>query len=472
MDSESPPRCAALALARARATVLAVPAAPRPSPQAPEPVAPPAGEPVRTWWVRFFFGRDAVLQRDPLRVLGLVALGIYFENYDLGLVNSALFQIARDLGIAPGETGFYLGAIRIGGLGTVLLIPFADRVGRRLVFLGTLVGMSLGTFATAFAQTPFQFAAIQMVTRCFMLTGAALSVVILVEEFPAEHRGAGLGLLAVLGGAGYGLGAILFAAIDVLPFGWRFLYVVGAVPLVLLPFFRRALRETTRFEAHRLARGRAGSQGVAAGWIDPIRALLRGHPRRVAAIGLAGMFAAMGSIAVFQYTAYFLQFERGWIPGQVTLMVIGAGVLGMFGNLAGGRGSDRFGRRRVGAVCLALAPCFALLFFYGSGAGTVLGWGLFVFCMAGGDLVVKAFSAEAFPTSHRGTSSGWLVAVQTVGWTVGLFAVGVATDGIEDLAGAVTGVSLTALVAAACVLLMPETGQRELEAISEEPGEG
>jgi MFS family permease len=123
------------------------------------------------WYLAPFFGREPALATGSLRVLGLVSLGMFFENYDMGLVNAALPQIAAELGMATDETGFHLGAIRLGGLGAFLILPFADRIGRRRVFLGALVGMSLGTLATALSQTPLHFTLLQMITRAFLLTG-------------------------------------------------------------------------------------------------------------------------------------------------------------------------------------------------------------------------------------------------------------------------------------------------------------
>ena len=403
-----------------------------------------------------------------MRLLHMVALGIFFENYDIGLVNAALPEIAVSLGMSTSETGYYLGAIRLGGFGTLLLVPFADRFGRRRIFLLALIGMSTGTFLTSFAQTPLQFVALQWVTRAFMLTGAALSVVILVEEFPAEHRGAALGMLSVLGGLGYGIGALVYAAVDVLPFGWRSLYAIGVLPLALLPFFRRTLRETRRYEMHRSRRG-PEEDGVFAAFGRQLRDFLRASPSRAAAVAGAGLFASMGSIAVFQYTNYFIREAHGWAPGQYSLLVLGGGLIGLFGNVIGGRGSDRLGCRVVGFVGLALAPLFAAAFFQGPAGTLVFAWGFYVLCMAAGDVVVRAFAAELFPTHQRGTSGGVLIAVQTVGFSAGLFVVGLGTETFADLAGIVSLVALASIAAGICVLFLPETSRRSLESISGEP---
>ena len=393
-----------------------------------------------------------------------MGLGLFFENYDIGLVNAALPQIAQGLGMRPDDAGFYAGAIRLGGVGAFFVLPFADRLGRRRVFLASLVGMSVGTFATALSQTPLQFALLGMLARVFLLTASALALVILVEEFPADRRGAAIGCLSVLGGLGFGASAGLYAAVDLLPFGWRALYGVGVLPLVLLPFFRRSLRETTRFERERDARGDGGARALRA-WVAPLAALARTHPRRAVAMGGAGLLAAMGGIAAFQFTSFFVQEVHGWRPGHYTLLVFGGGSLGLLGNVLGGRGSDRFGRRLVGAACLAFAPLFIASFYLGPAATLALCWGLGVLCTSAGDVVVRTLSAELFPTSHRGSATGWLILVQSLGWALGLFLVGFGPDGWGGIARTIPSISIACAAAGACLLLVPETNRRELERI-------
>jgi putative MFS transporter len=371
--------------------------------------------------------------------------------------------------MSTAQSGDVLSLVRMGGLGVLLLIPLADVIGRRRMFLISLIGMSVGTLLTAFAQTPLHFLLLQLTTRAFMLTGAALSVVILVEEFPAAQRGSAIGLMGVLGGLGYGLGAGLYAAVDAIPYGWRSLYGLGILPLVFLPFFRRSLKETRRFEEHNRERG-VRAIGLST-FLAPLRELTQTHPRRVLAIGLAGLFGAMGSISVFQYTSYFVQEAHGWAPGQYSLLVLGGGFIGQFGSIFGGRGSDHFGRRKIGFISLLIAPFFALLFFSGPPTLLVISWGLYVFCMSGADIVIRALSAELFPTSHRGSSGGALIAVQAIGFAAGLFLFARGTELVGDPWRVVTWVSFASLGAALCLLFLPETHQKELETISSEPAD-
>ncbi len=427
--------------------------------------APPGENP---WYLRPFFGRTPVLPAEPRRVLGLVALGIFFENYDIGLVNAALPQIANDLAMPAEDTGFYLAAIRLGGIGTFLLLPLADRLGRRRLFMVSFLGMSLFTLATTLVQSPLQFAAVQLFARVFLLMASALALVIVAEEFPAENRGSGLALLSTLGGLGFGLCSILYAGVDYLPFGWRTLYFIGVIPLVLIPFFRRSLKETRRFQIDIAATAEVGSQSWLHSWFDPLRDLARTNPRRALLVGVIAFFSSAGAIAVFQYTSYFAQEVHDWTPGQYAAMVLLTGVIPIGGMVLGGRGSDRFGRRPVGFSCLCVAPLFAGLFYLGPSAALPLAWAFFVFCSAAGDVILRALAVELVPTSQRGTSAGWMMLLQTLGWAAGLFFVGFFSTSIDDLGITITYISFGIVIAAFALLAVPETHGLDLETISDE----
>ena len=105
--------------------------------------------------------------------------------------------------------------------------------------------------------------------------------------------------------------------------------------------------------------------------------------------------------------------------------------------------------------------------------GHATGMGIWVneiFCLTGSLTICRALSTELFPTSQRGSASGFLQLAEAVG-RVGGFAVvewGVPEGGRS--VPWVLGVSLLSLAAALVVLAVPETGRRELEDISEVGG--
>jgi MFS transporter, putative metabolite:H+ symporter len=413
------------------------------------------------WWIPPFLGGVPDIEPRLITLLGLVSLALFFEQYDNSMLTSALKYVAADLRVSEHDLGSFLGTIKLGSVPAFLIVPFADRIGRRRVFLASVTAFSVGTLLTAFTQNAFQYVATQMVTRTFMLTASAVAYVIVTEEYPALHRGWAIGMLGALAACGNGLGAGLFAAIDSLPYGWRTLYGIGLVPLLLVPLLRSRVQETRRFHVHRAVAGLRDDDGLA-GWYRPFVRLARIYPGRALGIAAAGLLMAIGESAVFQFVGYFTLTERHWSPAQFSLMFILGGAVGIIGNVAAGRIGDRVGRRTVGFVSLALFPPFTWLFYYGPGWILPLAWAAFVFCNSAGGAVVRAFSTELFPTSYRGTSAAWLSLMQALGWAGGLFLVGLGTD----IARATSLVAFAVFGSALTLLALPETFRQELETIS------
>ena len=409
----------------------------------------------------------AAIDQRQLRLLGMVALALFFESYDQSLGTSALKHIAEDLGIGEDRLGGTLSVIRLGAVPAFLLAPFSDRIGRRRVFLACVVAASVMTFATAFSRTTADFVILQMITRTALVLGAVVAIVIVAEEFPAAHRGWALGMLGALSATGHGLGAALFAAIDVLPYGWRALYAFGGLPLVFLPQFRRGVSETARFTEHAAT---ATSRGFVRDWLGPMVALARAHPGRTIAMAAVAGMLGIGEVSAFQFTGYYAQRAHGWSPGDYSLMVILGGGVGIVGNIVAGRLGDRIGRRRVGALFLALIPFWAALYYNGPSRALPVGFAGFVFCATAAGVIVRAFSTELFPTSHRGTSTGWAQLLQVLGWALGLWIVGLGSATLDDLALHTSWLACATFVAAALLLTLPETHQKELESLSVEAG--
>jgi len=432
---------------------------------------PPGGEPRRNpWWIPPFLGRAPALPPRLIDMLGVIGLALLFENYDQSMLTAALKHIALDFGVPESELGRVLGSVHFGAMAAFLLVPFADQIGRRRLFLISLLGVSLATVATGFSQTVDQFIAAQMLARTFMVTCAATAFVIITEEFPAAHRGWGIGILGALGAFGHGVGLLLFAAIDVLPYGWRALYMVGALPLLMLPWFRRRVTETARFDRHvRQRAARDDRPGWIAGWLEPLVALVREHPWRTVAIGVIGSLGSAGHAVGFQFSAFHVQTVHDWSPGQYTMMAVVAGLFGVVGNPYAGKVADRRGRRVVGFAVLAGFSLSALAFYHAPGWLLPLIWIPMVFTITGGNTIVRALSTELFPTSFRGTASGWLQLVEAAGRSSGLFLVYWGTPAGGSNVPMISIVVFCALLAGLVVLALPETGQRELEEISSDP---
>lgn len=426
------------------------------------------------WWIPPFLGRVPPACAPKLPVLGALALALLFENYDQAMLTQALKHIAEDFGLLEANLGWVLMATRFGSAGAIFLVPLADRFGRRRLFLVSVIGMSASTVGCAFAPGIVEFVALQMAGRFFMVTSSATAFVIVIEEFPAVHRGWGIGILAALGTFGVGLSALVFATIDYLPYTWRSMYLLGFVPLLLLPMFRRQVVETARFERLRdgWAADGAPDLGFAASWWRPLRELFSEHPGRALAVALVAMTSAGGHAVAYNYSAYFVQAEHGWAPAQYSILLLTAGVVGIIGHPYAGRFADARGRRLVGFVLFAAFPLLTAAFYRGPGWLLPFVWVPLVFALTGGSTIARALTMELFPTSRRGTASGMMQLLETMGAS-GFFAVvSLLTPEGQSSVPIIVAVCFAPVVAAGLVVLLPETRSRELEEISGEDRPG
>jgi putative MFS transporter len=422
------------------------------------------------WWIPPFMGGVPVdLAPEHLRLLGVLTFALFFESYDISIFSNSLPQLAASFGLSKAAQGDFAMRVSMGALPAFLIVPLADRIGRRRLLLLSVVIMSLGSMLTAASQSATQFALFQFGTRAFLIASAVLTVVIVTEEFPAVHRGWGIGMLSGIAAIGFGLGAFLYGFVNRLPLGWRALYLVGVTPLLLLPWLRRGVIETRRFTA---ARGSAlaseGMSGALAGAFRPVAALIRAYPRRGLAIATLGFLSGMGINLSFFFISEFLQTMRGWSPGAFAGMSIFFGAFGIIGNPVAGRLADRFGRRTIIAAALLAFPVFTALFYAGPSSLVALPWTLMVFLNMAIGVMQRALMTELFPTGSRGAAGGLQSLSTTLGVVAGNFLYARAMEWLDDQTIVIPLFSLATIAAAIAVALVPETARLELEQISSE----
>jgi len=417
----------------------------------------------RPAWQRFtpFLAGAPELTQRQWRVLGLVSVATLFDQYDMSLFGMALPQIQAGLGIAEGDVGWLGSILRLGALPALFIALAADRVGRRRALLATILGYTALTGATAFAPDARTYVALQFLARVFGTAEMLLAVVVISEELGPATRGWGIGALFAIKSCGVGLAAGLLPLAAKSPQGWRWLYLVGLAPLLLVAWLRRSLPETERFAA------RAPSADT--GPWQPLVRLVRAYPGRFAATAAIALLYSLGIASADLMGAKYLQHEHGWSARQVSLLYLGGGVIAIAGAPFAGRLSDRFGRRGT-AIAFGLSlTALGLAFYNGGGAWLVPLWVVMIFFLIGNETLLSTYGAELFPTSHRSTAAGARLGLATLGGALGL--------GLESALYGVTGshwsaisILLAATLAAPLLVAfaLPETAGRSLEEIAPE----
>jgi MFS family permease len=397
------------------------------------------------------------------RVFGISTTAGFFDNYDSALLSLALKQIQHGLKIAEAHLGAMLSMIRLGYLASLLISPLADVYGRRRILLCTIIGYTLFTALSALAPHERSFVVAQFLARAFSGAEATVSLVILAEEVEAAVRGWALGMQGALAISGYGLAAIVFAAVTVMPFGWRGLYALALIPLLMIIPLRRILPESKRFESEQSALVARRSM------IEPIAALVSIYPWRLITVLIVVFLNAMGAYPAAAFVPTYLQEAYHWSPAHVSSLYVFGGALGILGNIAAGRTSDRFGRRRIGALCMTVAPALALWLYTTRGNAVISLWVGWLFCDQAATTILNTYGTELFPTSHRSAAASALMVARYTGGALGLL--------LESMLYGVARSHWTAIryltvfwfgAPVAMFLLFPETAGRELEEIAPE----
>ncbi len=407
-------------------------------------------------------GRTPPFTRRQRRVFWIASTAGFFDQYDRALLSLALKQIQAGLKIAESHLGAMLSVIRLGYLLTLLMTPFADVFGRRRLLLYTVMGYTVFTGLSAIAPGERTFVICQIVARAFAGAEAAIAMVIVAEEVDAAHRGWAIGLLSAVSSVGYGLAAVVFAFINVIPCGWRGLYAIALVPLVLIIPLRRVLPESARFEREKLE----GLRPVKV-W-EPLGQLYSAYPRRLVMMLSIAFLGSMGGNASGFLFPKFLQETHHWSPGNVSSLFFFGGALGIMGSIVAGRMSDRHGRRVMGAAFLLLAPLLTIWMYTAPGWSIVPAWILETFFDIASGTILNAYSAELFPTSYRSTAGSALAVAGTTGGALGLFFESVLFNVTGSHAHAICYLTVFWIISPAIMWFLPETSGRELEEISPE----
>jgi EmrB/QacA subfamily drug resistance transporter len=177
--------------------------------------------------------------------LAIVAIALFMTALDNLVVGVALPSIRVDLGGSIESLEWTVNAYTLAF--AVLLITGAalgDRFGRKRMFV---VGLSIFTGASALAAVAPSVEAL-IAARAVQGLGAAivlpLTLTLLSEAFPAERRGAALGIWAGVSGLGVALGPLVGGAV-VEGIAWQWIFWLNVpIGLVLLPLAVARLTES------------------------------------------------------------------------------------------------------------------------------------------------------------------------------------------------------------------------------------
>lgn len=392
------------------------------------------------------------------RLFAFLGVATFFEGYDFFALTMVLPHLRKTFELDKAETGLLLGLVNFGTMLAYLLVGRADRWGRRRVLSVTILGYTLFTVLSGLAPNAWVFGLLQMIARIFLIGEWATSMVMAAEEFPAARRGTVIGVVSATAGLGSVICAVLVPPLTG-AFGWRSVYFAGVIPLLLLAWARRDLRETERFQASS-AEERNRS----------IFAMLGGpYRRRVLELGAIWFLTYVCTQNVVSLWKDYALGDLGFAESRATLVItLGAGVSMPLVFFAG-KLFDAIGRR-TGAVVVYLALIGGVFGAYtlNGTLGLVISMIVAVFALNSVLTLLNTFTTELFPTALRGDAFLWTNnLIGRIGYVTSPIVVGHLAQGGGW--GPVMRVSVVfpAFALGLLLWLLPETSRRELEQTSE-----
>jgi MFS family permease len=352
-------------------------------------------------------------------VLAIASAGWIFDVYEGQIFNITRNQMLADILKVAGDDpdikgyGDYFLAIFLAGgaFGGLLFGSLADRWGRRPTMVLTILVYSIFSGLTYFAQTLWQVAAL----RFFVAVGVggewAVAASLVAEVFPQKARAHASGIFHATSILGTWAAALAGLAVGA---HWRYAYLIGVVPALLVVWVMASVKEPESWAAAR-AKAVAG-QAVQLGSFRELLFSPRWGRRALLGMLLAavGLGSFWGVSVAGQDLVREMLVRNGMAAGAAAeeakfaygvVQTAGAGL----GLLAFGPLCVKLGRRRafmwshLGACLIVPITCYAPQT-YGQLLVLLPVFGFLTLTMHAGYAI---YFPELFPTHLRATGAGF-----------------------------------------------------------------
>ncbi|MEU3739432.1 MULTISPECIES: MFS transporter [unclassified Streptomyces] len=425
----------------------------------------------------------------------IVGAVTFFEAFDQLLIAYALPELRHEWDLSTSAATLLLTVGSIGMLiGALLSGRLADRIGRVKVIALCIALSSVANLALSLSTSPDAFMALRFVQGLAIGGEVPVAATFIAEITRSHQRGRFVLLYELVFPAGLTVGALV-AAWVVPILGWRWMYVLAAVPGLLCVLVQRKVPESPRWladhgkvdEASEVMSGiEAEVERITGKPLPPVPEALPVVAPGEAASGLRGLFTGRYRrrtlvIGVLWFTGYFVNYGiTSWLPtiyqnryglslSDALLYSTVTSCAGLVGCLVAALTVDRAGRRKVITGCLGGAAVM-LVALAAVGADTpvqVLVWtSLAAVFFFGSNICLYLYTPELFPTRMRALGSSMGGAMNRLGVILGPIVVGVVYAG-GNVSTVFVMLGAVALVGAVVAGFgAEETAGRRLEEVS------
>nr|WP_242542168.1 MFS transporter [Vagococcus sp. DIV0080] len=329
---------------------------------------------------------------------------------DMMFLAFSLSSIITSLNITSVEAGFISTITNLGMLvGGIFFGLLADKFGRVKIFSYTVITFSVASLLMMFATNVYWVYLFRFIAGIGAggEYGACMSLV--SETFDKKHLARATSVVAIGGQVGAILAAIL-ASLIIPVLGWKMLYVIGVLPVLLVLVIRRDLKEPEDFTTEAKEAKKAD-----------FSLLFKGRKTTWQTIGLSLMVTVQiaGYFGLMNWLPSIMQKQLGLSVSGSSLWMIST-ILGMsLGMLTFGTIMDKLGPRLSFGLFLIASSASVYLLTLAKGqwslliAAVIVGY--FINGMYGGYGAIISF---LYPTEIRATANNFIM---NVGRAIGGF---------------------------------------------------
>ncbi|MGE7674697.1 MFS transporter [Lysinibacillus sp. NPDC094403] len=358
--------------------------------------------------------QQSISRNKLLRVAGV---GWLFDAMDVGILSFVIAALAVDWGLTPSQSG-WIGSINSIGMavGALLFGVLADKVGRKQIFMWTLVLFSIASGLSAFTTTLAAFMALRFLVGMGLGGELPVASTLVSESVEAKERGRVVVLLESFWAVGWLIAALI--SYFVIPsLGWRIALLLTAIPAIYAIYLRWHLPDSPQFAVKAESKKRSVVQNIREVWSKKyVRSTL--------------MLWVLWFTVVFSYYGMFL-----WLPSvmvskgfdmitsfKYVLIMTLAQLPGYF---TAAWFIEKFGRKFVLISYLIGTAVSAFIFGNAETMVVLLTSGMFLsFFNLGAWGALYAYTPEQYPAIIRGTGAGMAAAVGRIGGIFGPLLVG------------------------------------------------
>ncbi|MBD7946087.1 MULTISPECIES: MFS transporter [Psychrobacillus] len=390
------------------------------------------------------------------KLLGIAGLAWMFDAMDVGILSFVIAALASEWALTPNEMG-WIGSVNSIGMavGALVFGVFADKVGRKKIFMITLILFSVASGLSALTTTLFAFMALRFLVGMGLGGELPVASTLVSESVAAKERGRVVVLLESFWAAGWIVSAVI--AYFIIPeYGWRVALLITALPAFYAIYLRLKLPDSPQFTSKN-TETRSIIQNMKDVWSKKFAkaTLMLWIVWFTVVFSYYGMFLWLPSVMVMKGFSLIQSFE------YVLIMTLAQ----LPGYFSAAWLIEKAGRKFVLVTYLLGTAASAFVFGSAESTAILIASGMLLsFFNLGAWGALYAYSPEQYPTVIRATGSGMAASVGRIGGILGPLLVGtLVTAGYEI--GWIFGIFCIAIVIGviAVIFLGTETKQIELE---------